>query len=74
MRRIRKGASLTQAQLAQKLGRARSHVVRIEAGEKYLLFEDFCEWLLASEVDVREAKCVFAHFFAVKEEEDRRVD
>lgn len=47
LRQIRKNANLTQAELAQKLGRGQSYVSKVERGEQYIDLVEFLDWCRA---------------------------
>lgn len=44
LRETRRQASLTQVELAQKLGRGQSYVSKVERGEQYLDVLEFVQW------------------------------
>ncbi|CAK7040145.1 MAG: hypothetical protein KER_01652 [Kerstersia gyiorum] len=47
LRQTRKNANLTQAELAQKLGRGQSYVSKVERGEQYIDLVEFLDWCRA---------------------------
>ncbi|WP_245615726.1 helix-turn-helix domain-containing protein [Paenirhodobacter enshiensis] len=47
LRTLRKGAGITQVELAERLGRPQSYVAKIEGGERRMDVLEFIDWLEA---------------------------
>ncbi|WP_084193188.1 helix-turn-helix transcriptional regulator [Vannielia litorea] len=67
MRDLRKAAGLTQQELAERLQKARSHVVRIEAGQKNLLLAEFYDWLSATGIEGDLAVAIFENLRSIRD-------